>query len=234
MKERIYSIALSDALKKNCGCVLCELHKEFNSKAIEYFLGPSLMEPDGRELTNENGFCDAHMNALLSSGHRLGLALILETHVDTLLKKLKPQMKKGLFKEEYDFDASGAQIAKAFESCCICNKIAKQIKDAAENLVYLWDKESDFKEAFEKSYGLCLNHTGLVLSVCKNELSSKKATEFADTIYALQREKLQKHYNDLHEFTLSFDYRNKDKELSEDAKNSVADAVRRLTTATED
>lgn len=233
MKERIYSIALSDALKKNCGCVLCQLHKMFYDNAIAYFLGPSLMEPDGRELTNEKGFCEKHINALLASGNRLGLALMLETHTDTLIKKLKPQIKKGLFKEEYDFDASGAEITRAYESCCICDKITKQITDAAENLIYLWDKESDFREGFESSYGLCLKHTGLVLSVCKNELSSKKASEFADIILNLQKEKLQKHYNDLHEFTLSFDYRNKDKELSEDAKNSVTEAVKRLTTATE-
>lgn len=230
MKERIYSIALSDALKKNCGCVLCVLHKEFHDNAIEYFLGPSLMEPDGRELTNENGFCEAHINALLASGNRLGLALMLETHIATLIKKLKPQTKKGLFKEEYDFEASGMSVTKAYQSCCVCDKVAKQIKDAAENLVYLWDKESDFRQAFEKSYGLCLNHMGLVLSVCKNELSTKKATEFADIIYTIQSQKMQKHYDDLHEFTLSFDYRNKDKELSEDAKNSVAEAAKRLTT----
>ena len=233
MKERIYSIALSDALKKDCGCILCELHKEFNENAKAYFLGPSLMEPDGRELTNEKGFCTAHLNSLLSSGNRLGLALILETHVDSLIKKLKPQTKKGLFKEEYDFNASGEAIAKAYESCCICEKVARQIKDASENLVYLWDVEKDFKDAFEKSYGLCLNHTALVLSVCKNELSGKRACEFIETIYKMQSEKFQKLYDDLHDFTLSFDYRNKDKELSEDAKNSVADAVRRLTTATE-
>ncbi len=230
MKEKIYSIPLSDALRENCGCILCNLHKKLDLCAVEYFLGPSLMEPDGRELTNEKGFCEKHINALFESGNRLGLALMLETHIDTLIKKLVPKTKKTFFNEEYDLSLLKDEIKKTAESCTICDKVASQMHDAAENLVYLWDKEEDFRKTFEGSYGLCLSHMVLVLSVCKDELNSKKTKEFVDVILSMQKGKMEKHYEKLHEFTLSFDYRNSGKPLSDEAKNSVAEAIKRLTT----
>ena len=60
MKERIYSIPLTEALEENSGCPLCTLEKKLQEQAVEYFLGPSMMEPDSREMTNEKGFCKNH------------------------------------------------------------------------------------------------------------------------------------------------------------------------------
>ena len=34
MKERIYSIPLTDALKENCGCILCTLEKQLEEYAV--------------------------------------------------------------------------------------------------------------------------------------------------------------------------------------------------------
>lgn len=228
MKEKIYSIPLTDALRENSGCILCTLHKKLNEDALCYFLGPSLMEPDTREITNEKGFCKEHINALYEKNNRLGLALVLETHVKTLENSLSPKKKKTLFSENIDFSESAKAIKKLSSDCAICDRVSSQMKNAAENLVYLWDKESEFKEMFENSYGLCLEHMALAVEVCKNELGEKKATEFLEMLYFGQKEKLKKHYESLHNFTLSFDYRNSGKPLDEDTKNSVVEAVKRL------
>lgn len=226
MKERIYSIPLTDALKENCGCILCTLEKNLETNAIQYFLGPSLMEPDGRELTNKEGFCRRHMKMFLEGNHRLGLALMLETHIPDVIKNFKLK-KKGIF-GGYNMKETAEKIYAAEKSCAVCNKISSQLSDAAENLVYLWKQEEDFKKGFEDSFGLCLEHMALVLSVCEKELGIKKAAEFAKMLVKLQKRRFSEIQEDVHEFTLSFDYRNTQKP-SEKVASSVNTAAQMLT-----
>ena len=223
MKERIYSIPLTDALRENCGCILCTLEKNLEENAIQYFLGPSLMEPDGRELTNKEGFCRRHMKMLLEGNHRLGLALMLETHIPEVINNFKLN-KKGLF--GYDIKETAQKLYSLKKSCAVCNKLSSQLSDAAENLVYLWKHEEDFKKGFEESCGLCLEHMALVLSVCEKELGIK-AAEFSKMLINLQKQKFAQIEEDVHEFTLSFDYRNTEKP-SEKVASSVNTAAQML------
>lgn len=228
MKERIYSIPLTDALNENCGCILCSIEKKLEEDGVTYFLGPSLMEPDNREMTNDKGFCRRHLNMLLDGNHRLGLALILETHVKELSKKLEMKNKTGIFSKGTDTKKMSEDALSTVHSCALCDKLSSQMKDAAGNLAYLWNEESDFKAKFESSSALCPEHMALALSVCDKELGGKKRDEFAKMLLSQQKKALDSLYDDLHAFTLSFDYRNTgkpDKNVSE----SVQRTVRHLT-----
>lgn len=229
MKEHIYSIPLSEALEQNCGCILCILENKLEEQAVEYFLGPSMMEPDGRELTNEKGFCRRHMGMLFEKKNRLGLALMLETHVRELEKKLGVSKKAGIFSKESAAGLTSDSIYKITNSCALCDKLNSQMSDAAGNLAYLWDKEEDFCKMFENSAGLCLEHTALAAKSCDGELGGKKKDEYLSLLIKKQKEQLASLYEDLHGFTLSFDYRNADKELSQGEKESVHTAVKHLT-----
>lgn len=222
MKERIYSIPLTDALNEKCGCILCTIEKKLEQEAVTYFLGPSLMEPDNREMTNDKGFCRRHMNMLLEGNHRLGLALMLETHVKELSQKLDIKQKSGMFSKGIDTDLMSSSIYNAVHSCALCDKLSSQMKDAAGNLAYLWDAEEDFRTKFESSAALCPEHMALTLSACKSELGGKKRDEFARMLVAQQKKALDSLYEDLHSFTLSFDYRNTGK-----PDKNVADSVPR-------
>lgn len=228
MKERIYSIPLTDALRENCGCILCTIEKKLEEDALAYFLGPSMMEPDGRELTNEKGFCRRHLPMLFEKGNRLGLALVLETYVKELSEKIRLEKKSGFMKKAYDAEATGKKIYDMMCSCALCDKVNSQLQDAAGNLVYLWVKESDFHILFEKQGQLCPEHAGLVLSVCDKEISGKSRDLFAEAIIDAQKKQLNSLYEDLHEFVLSFDYRNSGKPLSNNASHSVQNAVKYL------
>ena len=57
MKETIYTIPINDALEKECFCPLCEMYKDLEESEVRYAVGPAMMEPDFRELTNKKGFC---------------------------------------------------------------------------------------------------------------------------------------------------------------------------------
>ncbi len=228
MKERIYSIPLTDALRKSCGCILCTIEKKLEDDALNYFLGPAMMEPDTREITNEKGFCRRHLPMLFDKGNRLGLALVLETHVKELSAKMTAEKKSGFMKKGNDASITAKKLLDASSCCALCDKIDAQMADAAGNLAYLWEQESDFRDLFTLQGMLCPEHTGLVLSVCDKEISGKLRDAFIESILYNQKKRLDSLYNDLHEFVLSFDYRNADKPLSEKASKSVENAVKYL------
>lgn len=59
--ERIYMIPVNDAYQSECDCPLCELASKAETNELDYYLGPSLMEPDTRKITNKTGFCLDHL-----------------------------------------------------------------------------------------------------------------------------------------------------------------------------
>ena len=229
MKERIYTIALNDAIGEKCGCVLCALEKKLEEDAAAYFLGPSLMEPDGRQLTNEKGFCRRHMNMLLGRGNRLGLALTLETHLKELADSLSVKKKRGLTGASVDFRMCSEELYSRFCSCALCDKLNMQMLAAAENMVFLLENEQEFREKFEASGGLCLEHFALTVQASEKELSGKKAEKFISYLYKFQKKETIRLNELVHEFTLSFDYRSAGKPLSEEAAQSVEKAAKMLT-----
>ena len=100
-KETIYTIPINEAFEKNTECPLCEIAKRLEKEAVEYALGPAMMEPDYREQSNVKGYCNHHYRMLFKAENKLPLALVLDTHLEELRKlvsQMKNTEKKGLFK----------------------------------------------------------------------------------------------------------------------------------------
>ena len=228
MKEHIYSIPLTEALEENCGCPLCSLEKRLQEQALEYFLGPSMMEPDSREVTNDKGFCKKHLGMLFDKNNRLSLALMLETHIKDLENGMVVPKKAGMFSKETSGDIFSDYLYRKINGCALCDKLNSQMADAAGNFAYMWGAEEDFRKLFEKSEGLCLEHTALVAKNCNGELHGKQKDEFLSLLAGNQKKKLEVIYENIHNFTLSFDYRNAGKELTADEKESVQTTINYL------
>ena len=94
MEEKIYTIPVNDAFDKKEGCPFCELYKMLENNELDIILGASMMEPDIRIKTNEQGFCKKHFEKMFNMKNRLGLALMLESH---LADKKKEVFSKSLF-----------------------------------------------------------------------------------------------------------------------------------------
>lgn len=89
MKETIYTIPVNEAFEKPCECPMCNLENRFENDRVNYYLGPSLMEPENRIETNETGFCAKHFKQMYDTrANRLGLGLILHTHLHEQNQKL--------------------------------------------------------------------------------------------------------------------------------------------------
>lgn len=228
MRERIYSIPLTDALREQCDCTLCHLEQQLEAEAVTYFLGPSMMEPDGRILTNEKGFCLRHLQSMAAAGNQLSLALMLDTHLNEVRAKLQKKSKTGLLGNAKKAAAEVSNVLhEVTGSCALCDKLQKQMADATGNLVYLWDQEKEFRDLFQASKGLCLPHMEAVLQAAPKELGGKRLDEFLAELTALQLRVLEELNGDVNWFTLKFDYRNQDADWK-NSRDAVPRAVGRL------
>ncbi len=231
MKEKIYTIPVNEAYDKDCECPLCELEKELEKEAVSYSLGAAMMEPDHRTESNEKGYCRRHFSMMFAAPNKLPLALILDTHLDELRKKLSSYEKDtkslekqtgGLFKkngaEKTAGDISGF-LGSVEDQCMICQKIDHTMERYTDVLLYMWAKDEAFRAKFDRSKGVCLHHFKMLSDCCTKSLKGSDAGAFLAALIKKQSAELKRIQDDIHKFTLKFDYRNRDMEwgTAEDA-----------------
>jgi hypothetical protein len=175
MKEKIYTIPVNEAFDQDCECPLCLLESRLENEYIDYYLGPSLMEPDCRIDTNKKGFCRRHYEQLYNrQENRLGLGLVTDTHIREQLGKIR-EAGKALMDAANDPKASGSLLgslagklgvkgqagtgpsAKLIElldglekSCTICGRLDYTMDRYLDVTMYLWSKEEEFRKKFSE------------------------------------------------------------------------------------
>ena len=199
MKEKIYNIPINEAFEEDCLCPMCFIESRLEAEALEYELGPAMMEPDHREMTNEKGFCRRHWEMLFAIPNKLPLALVMDTHLEEIRKKLDEMKKvktKGLLKRA----SEKASIEDTINSCAVCDKIDKTMERYCDVLIKMWHEDDGFKQKFQNSKGFCLRHFQQLYTMSSNK-------EFLETLALKESEELEKLQSDIHKFTLMFDYR---------------------------
>ena len=236
--EKIYTIPVNEAYESDCECPLCALKKKVENDYLEYYLGPSLMEPDTRVVTNKTGFCPEHMGKLnLKEANRLGLGLMLHTHLKDYNDEITPLInnaapgKATLLKgRNTDYKAKLTAIADKIDartkSCPICEKVNYTLDRYAEVIVHLFAKDPSFKEKLSAHYH-CLPHLALLLRTAAAKMSQNDAADFLPLIAKTNEDAFKALIDDVEWFTLKFDYRNTDKPWGT-AKNSIQRSMRFL------
>ena len=95
MKEQLYTIPVNDIFDKPCECPVCAMKLKLENDAVAFAMGPSYMEDDIRLTTDKIGFCTRHMQMMYDFENRLGLALIMDTHMKNMIKEIELLQKKG-------------------------------------------------------------------------------------------------------------------------------------------
>ncbi|MBQ7975870.1 MAG: ABC transporter substrate-binding protein [Clostridia bacterium] len=237
MKEKIYTIPINESYDQDAECPFCYLEKKLEKEAVEYALGAAMMEPDYRIISNEKGYCNKHFSMMLAMPNKLSLALVLETHLKEVIEKTEKYNEKvnssssgntGLFRKNKEslskFIAS--ETGKIQETCVICDKITETLKRYTEVFFYMWEKDEEFRKKVENSKGFCLKHFSMLCDNAEKQL--KKPEEFLKTAYNLEIENLKRINEEVHRFTLKFDYRNKDMEWGT-AIDAPVRAIEKLT-----
>lgn len=236
MKEQLHTIPIHDAMAHAGECPFCYIERKTEEHAMDFVLGhgASYMEADIREMTDKEGFCRNHFKKMFDYGNALGNAWILKTmymryleEADKEFKNFKPQAssKKSLFskdKSPQDSNSIVNWIKHREESCFICKMVDQTFHAYMKTFFELYKKDASFKDQIKATQGFCLNHFKILLSYADEVLKDQAKQEFYDIVLPLERENLERIFEDVSWFVEKFDYKNKDA----DWKNSK-DAVQR-------
>lgn len=213
MKEQLYTIPVNDAFDKDCECPVCEMYKALETGAIEFTMGPSYMEDDVRMETDRIGFCTEHIRLLYKNQNRLGLSLMVLTHMDRTIKDLTKYSQEGrgvsggLFKKKESGQPIKEYIDKINSSCYVCNRIRGMFEQYIVTLFYLYKHEEDFRKKFEVSKGFCMKHYGLLYEQADKHLKGNDLANFTSSLNIIYLENMKRVRDDLEWFTDKFDYR---------------------------
>lgn len=219
MDETIYAIPINDAFSDADGCPLCKLKADYESDLLRYYLGPALMEPSIRKQTNARGFCQKHFHSLhRSTINRLGLALILQTHLEEKQKSLTSQLKKlsqkpkkkSLFQSSES--PSNPIISELLneETCLYCEALQERMKQYYHSLVYLFQNDEKFKEKMISTKILCLPHAAELAVVAGEMLKPAEQSKFIGLLSNLIEDQINAVQTDLQWYVNKHDYRNQD------------------------
>jgi hypothetical protein len=195
VKETIYSIPINESFETVDGtCPVCRLHRKLIDDTLDYILGPAMMEPDVRKRTNALGFCPEHLTALINRQKRLPLALMLETHLQTLAGDEKRLFGGG---------------------CYVCDRAGGFVDAYYGNILYLWRTEDSFRKLWDAQPMICRPHTAALAAAAPKALAKKETPVFLASL----RQKAEAHINSLGDslavFLRSFDHRFAGEELGE-------------------
>ncbi len=216
MKEQLYTIPVNDAFAADTECPLCKIYHDLEKDAIEFTMGPSYMQDDIRAKTDEIGFCQKHMVKLYANGNRLGLALMMHTHLNKVINEMKykaskPAGKGGFFSKKDDSgDPVVSYIKKLDRSCFVCDKIEMTYPRYVDTIFYLWKNDPAFHDKFTKCKGFCVSHYGELYERSASMLGSKDRAEFIEVLNRVFFDNIERVNEDVSWFIDKFDYRNKD------------------------
>lgn len=252
MKEKIYTIPVTEAFEQDCECPVCLLQSKLEREYTDYYLGPALMEPDSRIDTNKRGFCRRHFELLYNrQENRLGLALETHTHLKEKSGEIK-ELSKAILDAANDKNTSGSiftslagkfsaktqsesspsakladLLSRIESSCTICDRLEKTMDRYLDVIMYLWSKEADFRKVFAEKKGFCLIHLNMLIAAAEKYLNAAERKKFQSLLMQLQIENLERIEQELEWFTKKFDYRYNDAPWN-NSKDALPRSIQKL------
>lgn len=231
MKEELYTIPVNDAFQTECECPICAMRDTLEQNAVEYTMGPSYMEDDVRMETDRMGFCQRHMIQISEQNNKLGLALVVKTHMDKIIKdvgelKEKREKPKGLFKKTAQ-DPVLVYLNELESSCFVCSRIENSFNRYIATIFYLWKQDEAFRQTYENCKGFCSRHYQNLTEEAPKHLSGSKLEEFLQVTDRLYLANMSRVRDDVEWFINKFDYRYQDAPWK-NAKDSLPRALTKL------
>ncbi len=233
MKEKLYTIPVKEAFEADCECPICTMHQKLEENAVEFTMGPSYMEDDIRETTSQLGFCEKHLKLLFQNQNRLGLALILKSHMDKLIGDVEKHAHSGvkyssptLFKKKIEMPKIVSYLNGVQSTCFVCNKIDGTFQRYVATIFYLYHTEEAFRSKFSGIKGFCTSHYNKLFSEAPNHLSGEELNQFITQLNRLYLDNMKRVRDDLEWFINKFDYRYAD-EPWKNAKDALPRAMQK-------
>ena len=223
MRDDICTIPISEVFETVCGCPVCRMHDTVQGRILDYTMGSAKMEPDVRIETNRLGFCANHLDMMLHRSGRLGLALLLESHLGEILNT--QLSKNGIFDKSPEKKA--AEVDVLTKSCFICDKINWGMERMVDMIFRLYESESDFRRLFDAQEEFCLPHYSLLMNGANKKLMPTQYKDFSKVLVGITTEHLKVLSENLHKYCGLYDYRSagQDPKESEEYRDATEKAV---------
>ena len=229
MAEMIYTIPVNEAFEAaqadpSCGCPYCSLERMLEKNELEAILGAAMMEPDIRIRTNELGFCPRHFDTMFSMKNRLGLALILESHLDEQRRLLDKSL---LRTAAADAEQTAKKLDALQHTCYVCEKVEYHFEKMLATSVYLWETEQAFRAKFAAQPYFCFTHYARLLSYAAKKMPKKLFPDFYESARTVECGYADTLREDVKWFIKKFDYRYEE-EPWKNSKDAVESAIKLL------
>jgi hypothetical protein len=187
------------------------------------------MEDDIRKETNRLGFCEKHVYMINQESNRLGLALILQTHIKTVHDKIIKESKSRFTnKKSKNGDSSLSQlINETLDTCYICDTIDVGFNLYMDTIIYLYKKDPDFRILFEGTKGYCMKHFAILYDQGLTKLKGIEQDSYIKTIMDVYQKNMDTIQENMDWFVRKFDYRFKDSPWN-GAKTAIPKALRQI------
>lgn len=220
--EKIYTIPVNDAFNTHEGCPFCQMYKTLEENELDIILGASMMEPSIRIETNKKGFCREHYEKMFTMKNRLSLALMLESHLDSLIEGVSHG---SLLKDK--FTTANEYLATHASTCYVCDRIENNFSRMINCAVELWEADEDFRRRFDETPYFCIHHYARMIDAASTHISKKRRGDFYAAASKIENEYLKTLKEDVSWFCKKFDYRY-DSEPWGNAKDAVERAIKSL------
>lgn len=226
--EQIYTIPVNEAFDKvrehpECGCPICLLYRKLQADELDIILGASMMEPDIRMRTNEEGFCSDHYAMMLKRKRMLGIALMLDSHLPEVEKRLDGPVLIGSKPS-----AAVKSLGELEDSCYVCGRIEKNLSAMIATVAYLYESDFEFRKKYEAAPYICLPHYKRLVDYASKKMNKRSFAEFYKSAHAMEKKYITELRGDVNWFCKKFDYQN-EAEPWYNSKDSVYRAVKFLT-----
>lgn len=225
MRESILTIPISEIFEPKCDCPICRMRNTLEQHTTEYIMGAAMMEPDVRIETNKLGFCHEHYSQLLRCKNRLSLALMLQTHLETLNKGVFA--KKNLFESKFK---KAKELSKHNSTCFVCSKVEWAMERLMVTVFDMYENSEEFRRLFSEQEYICLPHCEMLINAAKEKMNKKYAADFINECIRLAKKQAELLYDDVSHFCSMFDYRNSGPDADwGNSRDSIERAVKFLT-----
>lgn len=225
MKEDICSIPINDIFNIKDGCPICRMRNDLENRALNFVLGPAMMEPDVRKETNQYGFCSDHFKMMFERKNRLQLALILESHLQKISDDIFAKHKPGLLKKPAAAANDSAEEARKMEdSCYVCERTGRSLDKALNTFFVMWKKDEQFRNNVKEQPYYCLKDYAYLIKRGEKALNKNEFTQFYCDLSNCAKNGVDKLKSDVSGFCRMYDYHNNGEsfgELRDAVNNSI-------------
>ena len=218
--EQIYTIPVNEAFdavkeKPELGCPFCVLYRKLQNDELDIILGASMMEPDIRVKTNELGFCHNHYGMMQRRKRMLGIGLMLESHLDEVIKRIDGRTLLGCKPS-----AAVDMLSTLEGSCYVCSRIERNLTAMLATAVYLYESDPDFKPKLAAAPYFCLPHYRRMIDYASKKMPKRYFKELYKVAHGIESAYAASLRKDVSWFCKKFDYRY-DEEPWYNSKDSI-------------